>query len=486
MSLLLSFLSRGRKPRSPFEKKKRAAARIALYGSLASVGLALGLGAWATLLLRPEPADMPWIGVDYGAMPEVDLLARYLQIDTSQPNANEEAGALFLAEALEAAGLEPTIERMGDGHANLWALLEGESPQAVVLHSHIDTDPVPNPEGWEHPPFSGFIDSPYLYGRGAYDMKSVTIAQLMAITDLAKKGVKPKRSVLFLATGSEEVGSDLGTRWILNNRPDLADRFWVFLSEGGVVETRSFTDIIYWGTEFVQKRYVDVTVCYRERGPMEELRKELLRRRDEENFQVDERPEVSTFLASYAPTRHRDLYREMMLHPEVLRLSGPEWAELPLYVKAMFRDDLAPFPIEESEDGTYRMLIKFRLLPGSDFEEVRERLLPEWLTYGMAVSTYDEGGADGGSPLTHPAYEIVQGLLRDLHPEAAIGPLYLPGTATDSRFTRARRIPSFGISPFLMSSTETYRIGHEDERIYLPGYVDGVGVYRELVRRLVE
>ena len=58
--------------------------------------------------------------------------------------------------------------------------------------------------------------------------------------------------------------------------------------------------------------------------------------------------------------------------------------------------------------------------------------------------------------------------------------------ATDSRFVRAIGVPAYGFSPFLMLSADTYRIGHEDERLYLPGFVDGVEIYRQLVRRLVQ
>jgi len=488
MPSLLSRLRPRRPPWTPFERRKRSAARIALYGSLALVGVVLALGYLVYLrVLKPRVESLPWVGVDYASMPDVQLLQRYLRIDTTQPDAEEEVGARFLASVLAEAGISSTLELMGDGHANLWAWLDGESPEAVVLHNHIDTDPVGDDEVWTHGPFSGTIEPPYIYGRGAYDMKSIAVAQLRAMIELAKSPRPLKRSVLFLATGSEEVGSDLGTRWILRNRPELASRFWVFLTEGGVVETRSRTEVMYWGIEFAQKRYVDVWVCAPEPGVLEDLRQELLDERAKGNAQVRLAPEVAAFLKPYAPTRHRPLYRQLLADPRQLALSGPDWAELPIYLKAMFRDEAIPFPVEAVPGGGYRMLLKFHLLPGTDFEQARQRLLPAWRTHGLTVVVYDEGGADHGSPLDHPAYTQMVELLRNLLPEdAPVGPLFLPWTATDSRFVRARGIPAYGFSPFLISSTDTFRIGYEDERMYLPGFVDGVKLYQELVRRLVQ
>ena len=70
-------------------------------------------------------------------------------------------------------------------------------------------------------------------------------------------------------------------------------------------------------------------------------------------------------------------------------------------------------------------------------------------------------------------------------PGARVGPHLLPWTATDSRFFRQAGVPSYGFSPFLIFATDTYRVDTVNERIALPGYVDGVRIYRDVVRRLV-
>src|SRR6185436_6292446 len=99
-------------------------------------------------------------------------------------------------------------------------------------------------------------EMPWMYGRGVFDMKSVGIAQLRALIALKKSGLPLARSVIYLATSSEETGSDLGVRWLLDERPDLASRFALVLTEGGFLEARTRDDIKYWGIEVGQKHYV--------------------------------------------------------------------------------------------------------------------------------------------------------------------------------------------------------------------------------------
>ena len=203
-----------------------------------------------------------------------------MRIDTSTDSGSELDGARFLAAKLEAAGIPVHIEQLGDNQANLWAILEGEDPRALVLHNHIDVYIVEDPDKWDFPPFGGVIEPPYLYGRGAFDMKSIAIAQLEALLAVARSGKKPKRSIIFLATGSEEIGSELGTRRILDQHPELASRFWAVLTEGGIIEPLELEDIKYWGIEFAQKQFASAYACSASRERLQELREEILAGRD--------------------------------------------------------------------------------------------------------------------------------------------------------------------------------------------------------------
>ena len=95
-----------------------------------------------------------WADVDWKSQPEVQMLQQYVRIDTSAPPEGDPvAGARWLEAQLLSMGLIPVVERVDD-EANVWTVLEGEERGAVVLHSHIDVDPVVHREAWKYDPFS--------------------------------------------------------------------------------------------------------------------------------------------------------------------------------------------------------------------------------------------------------------------------------------------------------------------------------------------
>ena len=467
-------------------RRQRLAARIALYTSLVLAGVA----AWALVrgLDRPMPrlASDDWAKVDYLNLPEVKLLQEYVRVDTTETTGSEIAGARFLARQLEAAGIPARIEILDDRHANVYAELEGADPHPLVLHNHIDVSPV-DPKEWFHPPFEGHIEIPWIYGRGVFDMKSVAIAQLLAMIDLKKSGVPLKRSVLFLATSSEERGSRLGVRRIIRLHPAMVRNFWAVLTEGGAVEARARDDIKYWGTEFGQKRYVDVTVCGSDRQQLEDLHQLLIDRIDRGAPEIPVRvtPEVRAYLQSYGSTRDREDFREMLAHPDETILDPQAFRKLPDYVRSLFRAEAVPFPVTEAPGGGFEMVIKLHLLPGQELSDVMDEVLPRWLTWGLTRAIDEPPSARHGSPLDHPVFVEIQEALEERYPDAPKGPWFLPWTATDSRFFRTMGVPSYGFSPFLIMNTDTLQVDKANERFALPGFVEGVGTYKDVVRRLV-
>jgi carboxypeptidase PM20D1 len=444
--------------------------------------LLLVLGAWIARRVAILNLDRSWTDVEWAELSEVRMLQEYVRIDTSPATGSELAGARFLAERLEAAGLETHIERLGERGANLWAILEGRTREALVLHNHIDVFPAEDAAEWEHPPFAGVIDPPHLWGRGVFDMKSVTVAQVEALLALAASGRQPERSVIFLATGSEEVGSELGTRWVLARHPELVSRFWAVLTEGGIVEPVTREEIKYWGVEFAHKRIAEAWVCSDRREALETLREYLGQHRG--SVEAVLTPEVSAFAVEYAPSRQNSRYRERLAEIAATVDHPVQVRELPAYLFAMLRNEIVARPIEQDPAGGYRMQLILRLLPGVELEDALPELLPDWATHGLAVTVLPARGTAHGSPLDHPAYAGLVSAIEEAYPAAVVGPYFLPWNATDSRFFREVGIPSYGFSPFLIFTTDTFRVDATNERIGLPGFVAGVALYIQAVERL--
>ncbi len=351
-----------------------------------------------------------------------------------------------------------------------------------MLHNHIDVFAAADAEEWEHPPFAGVIDPPHLYGRGVFDMKSVTVAQLQALLALAESGRRPERSVIFLATGSEEVGSELGTRWVLARHPELVGRFWAVLTEGGIVEPVTREEIKYWGIEFAHKRIAEAWVCAAVRQPLDALHDYLKEHRGAPDTLLT--PEVAEFARHYAPSRQHPGYRELLADLAATLDHPQRVAALPPYIEAMLRNEVVARPVEADPEDGYRMRLVLRLLPGVELAGALPELLPDWAVHGLAMTVLPPRGTARGSPLDHPAYRTLAAAIEEAYPAATVGPYFLPWNATDSRFFREAGIPSYGFSPFLIFTTDTFRVDATNERIGLPGFVDGVALYVRAVERL--
>ena len=475
--------------RSALEGRHRKSARVALYSSLIITGalaavMVQTLGSALNRSRLYEAGIQDWAYVDWAQEPAVRILQDYLRVDTNSRDGSELEGARYLAGVLEEAGIEVHLEALGEKNANLWAILEGQEPGAVVLHNHIDVEPIHRPDRWTYPPFAGHIDPPWIYGRGVFDMKSLAVAQLMAMLDLKKEGITPRKSLIFLATGSEEIGSDLGALWVLRQHPDLVERFDVVLTEGGVVEALDKDQVKYWGTSFAQKQYAELIVCSSRARELAEIRQMI---RDYQLWKPElpiVTDEARTMFASYYPTRSREDYRSKLQDPDALLVDNRSFKSLPEYLRAMLRNEAYPGRVRRTESG-FEMIINIHVLPGLDIETVRRELVPDWMLWGVDWRLFREPAADHGSPVDHAAFKaIIEGIQRR-YPEATVGPYFLPRTATDARFYRRLGIPSYGVSPFLILTPDTMTGNNPDERIALPAYADGVEMYSQLVEELV-
>jgi hypothetical protein len=230
---------------------------------------------------------------------------------------------------------------------------------------------------------------------------------------------------------------------------------------------------------------VSVTLCGDDRQRLDELRSELIAELWAPTG-LTSSPELETFLAHYAATRDRAEWRRLLADPARLVRDPAAFAGLPKYVQSMLRNQAVPVPVRETSGG-WELAISVQLVPGAELEAALAELLPPWRRHGLGVAVYDEGAAGHGSPAEHPALEEIRTVLSARYPEAPVGPIYLPWTLTDARFLRARGIPAYGFSPFMVLTPEVVswlQGDHANERIALNGFVEGVAIYGDLLERL--
>jgi carboxypeptidase PM20D1 len=77
----------------------------------------------------------------------------------------------------------------------------------VIFLSHQDVVPATDEGGkWTKEPFSGEMDTQFIYGRGTIDDKCGVLGLLEAAEYLLNKNIKPKRTIYFAFGHDEEVG----------------------------------------------------------------------------------------------------------------------------------------------------------------------------------------------------------------------------------------------------------------------------------------
>ena len=164
----------------------------------------------------------------------VQWMREYLRIDTTNPPGNEMRAVAWFKKILDAEGIESQVFEYAPGRANLLARLPhttAHPKRPIILLNHMDVV-TSDAAHWRVPPFSAEIVDGAMYGRGAQDMKSEGLAQLVVLTMLKREKVPLDRDVLFLAVSDEEV-MDTGTDWMIAHKKDLLGNAEFLLNEGG-------------------------------------------------------------------------------------------------------------------------------------------------------------------------------------------------------------------------------------------------------------
>ena len=190
---------------------------LRLYAARSALALALTLAVIVVVtLVRTISAGKPkaTAALQY-PVPALDISAATSNLSTALHFETISYDDASNPEALESfrAWLIDTYPRI---HATMRRTLVGEgtliyewqgtdaSLQPIVLMAHQDVVPVPQPERWRHPPFSGAIVDGEIWGRGALDDKGALIAIMEAAESLLAAGHAPARSVIFVFGHDEE------------------------------------------------------------------------------------------------------------------------------------------------------------------------------------------------------------------------------------------------------------------------------------------
>lgn len=155
-------------------------------------------------------------------MTEVEsLLADLIQIPSPNPPGNTTALADYIAQWLSVTGAEvhTTAPAQKPEAVSVVATLGDGSAPVIMLHAHTDTVPVAEDEAqhWQSEPFMPVIRDGAMYGKGAIDDKGILAAMMMAFKRSSQMMGNWQGTLVLVAAAEEEVGGQLGTRWLADS-----------------------------------------------------------------------------------------------------------------------------------------------------------------------------------------------------------------------------------------------------------------------------
>ncbi len=428
----------------------------------------------------------------------VDLLRRYLTIDTTNPPGNEIAGTRFLAEVLARDGIESETIEAAPGRASLRARLAGDgSLGGIVLHHHIDVV-YADRRYWTVDPFGGVIADGYLYGRGAIDMKSTGILHLAAMLALKRARVPLKRDLVFLATADEEVGSEFGAQFIADRRREWLAGAEYAISELAAIQTHPSLKAPLGAIVISEKTGLALVLIARgEPGhgsmPWPDTAPNRLVRALHRLLEADRPPRVlpeiqeffsrvSGLMSADSGAGYDDLTRSLR-DPEFRTrfMSNRQYA-------AMVRTTFAVTMLRGSEKSNVippkaTAQLDCRMLAGDDPEEIAAWVRDVIADEHVEVKIAREPKIPNLSPPDTELYKAMADALQRRAPGVVVAPMILVAF-TDNWVFRRCGLHGYGFSPFILDDAEIERVHGNDERISLENLREGVRVYTEMLLKI--
>ena len=426
----------------------------------------------------------------------VELLSRYISLDTTNPPGNEHLAIDFFVKILRSEGVNYKVYEPKPGRTSIRAEIKGTGQQEpLILLHHTDVIAAKKDE-WSFDPFGGEMIDGYICGRGALDTKSLGIMQLLSMLDIRRNGAALNRDLVFLATADEESGSDCGVEYLLRDHP--ADfPAGLVLNEGSYV------------TEGIVPGRLLAMISPGEKGPcwiklkrkgipghgstphadnaLERLTRAVNRLID---YRVPLRvtPIVAEYFRRMAPAwEFLQPYIEDGKQHTLLKIVEANGLLAVPQVKAMLTNTISLNSLHSGD--------KVNVIPSYAEAEVDTRLLPgqrisEWIEILKHRMDDDEikiefimKGEGNSSDMGRDSYHIIEQALLDHYPGAIAAPYLMLGT-TDSRFFRELGMLSYGFCPAIIPADHLKSIHGFDEKIAAESLIKGTKVYTDIVKRL--
>lgn len=457
----------------------------------------------------------PMLGPRFSAA-ELDeatvLLQRLIRLDTSNPPGDETDAVALVDEEIRRLGLEPVVDGARAERPNLVARLPADpalrTGRPLVLSCHLDCVPA-DPARWSRDPWSGENDGTCVWGRGAIDMKGFAAMALAVFSKLAREQVPIRRDLVFAAVADEEAGTRLGSKWLVEERPDLlgGDPEYVINEVGGFTvhrRGRRFYPVqvaekgVAWLRLTVKGKPGHSSLPFRDHAVSR-----LARAIDvisKARLPWHPSPEAQRFVEGFAAPQGvvARAFAPWLCHPRVGPILLPLAERDPsrrASLEAILRNTATPTclvgsPSINTLPGLVSVDIDGRLVPGQSAEDLIreiEEVLAPFLGPEDRLEILQSSPAVSFSTDT-PLYREIERSLHEADPGSHVVPSLIPGF-TDSRNYARLGATCYGFYPLQLSEDLDFAaLFHgDDERIPVAGFHWGIELLaRTLTRFLTE
>jgi acetylornithine deacetylase/succinyl-diaminopimelate desuccinylase-like protein len=441
------------------------------------------------------PSDLPRIDWDAVTEEATQLLSDFIRIDTSNPPGREKAACDWLAGVFRKEGLDDiAFYDASDGRdngvdrMNMTVTMAGDRTKApLILLNHTDVVPVER-QYWNFEPFSGAVADGVIYGRGALDMKSMGVMEMMAMFLIKRHGLPHARDVVYMALADEEAGGSWGIDWIESHHPELLDAEYV-INEGG------------WGTaEVFGVRRPAVNCSVSEKGPLwlkltaegrpghasvphdDNALDRLVRAL--QRVQDWARPvELVPELREYFERLHRNrVLDEGPSQAFMEKLAGRNPVARAILTNTVSATTIRAGMKHNVIPGIAEATLDCRLLPGEDPDAFTQLVRDVIADEKVRVETVFASSTPA-SPIDTELFGVIESTVHDHIEEALVLPSVSAGF-TDSRVFRKHGITSYGFVPYILETQEMMTVHGHNERITVENLRLGTQILFETVRRI--
>jgi len=434
----------------------------------------------------------------------LELLKRGVAFRTVAGPANQTFDyASYLKAQLVAGGFadaDVRVEKLGDT-AYLVARYRGTGKAAngakrILISGHMDVVEA-KPADWERDPFTPVVENGYLFGRGASDNKFDVSTFVASMIQLKREGFKPGRDVILVFSGDEETN--------MKTTAALAEQFHdaelLLNIDGGGGDMDEAGKPVMFGVQGAEKTYADFELAVTNPGGHSSAPRKpnaiyqlaaALQKIEAYEFpgQVNE-----ITRASWAATAARtpdgklaDAMRRFAANPEDAEARALLRAD-PGYVGQTGTTCVATMASAGHATNALPQRatanVNCRIFPGTPIAAVRDKLAEIVADPAVKVTKVESGSVPSdASPLRPELIKVITKAVHARFPDVPVVPVMSSG-ATDSMWFRGRGVPSYGVSPLFMKSSDSFAHGL-NERIPVGEIGPAVTFYKRVITDLAK